>query len=473
MTHQSANTFYQQAHSLLIATPPDHSAALPLLHQAAAAGHAEAAFQLAGCYFHGQGTEADFEAARHWLQQAASAQHPFAHYNLLQWQESDGAPAEPLLPGYIRLAEQDFLPAQIRLLQYYANHGQPQAIEWAKRATEHGHPYAQYYLAQFYQQAAEPDVQAAHALYRQAAAQGFAAAHWQLGNQYRHGQAVARDYAQAAFHFRHAAEQGLVSAQTALAELLLQGGHGLEAAPEQALHWFQTASELQDSDAQAALAEMYLFGKHIERNPAKARQLAEQAARRNHAKALRLLGDIYRYGLSVAADADMAAVYYRRAADQGDMAAHQKLLAAGALGRSADYGRLKQAALQRQAAEHIYQRAFACHYGLGQVQDYAEAARLYLEAAGHGHGKAQTNLGMMYYNGQGMAADSAQAAHWFEAAAKQGDTVAQYNLACLHYHGEGVPRDAAAACRWLQNAIDGGHEQPDALQQLLQQWQAV
>ena len=238
----NAAPLFKQAQALLRQSPPDHSAALPLLHQAAAAGHAEAAFQLAGCYFHGQGTEADLEAARHWLQQAASAQHPFAHYNLLQWQESDGAPAEPLLPGYIRLAEQDFLPAQIRLLQYYANHGQPQAIAWAKRAAEHGHPYAQYYLAQFYQQAAEPDVQAAHALYRQAAAQGFAAAHWQLGNQYRHGQAVARDYAQAAFHFRHAAEQGLVSAQTALAELLLQGGHGLEAAPEQALHWFQTAS---------------------------------------------------------------------------------------------------------------------------------------------------------------------------------------------------------------------------------------
>ena len=66
-----------------------------------------------------------------------------------------------------------------------------------------------------------------------------------------------------------------------------------------------------------------------------------------------------------------------------------------------------------------------------------------------------------------------QAAHWFEAAAGQGDTVAQYNLACLYYHGEGVPLDAAAACRWLQNAIDGGHEQPEALQRLLLQWQAV
>ena len=466
-------THFQKACLLLAEAPPNYTAALPLLTKAAGHGHAEAAFRLAGCYFHGQGTEADLEAARHWLQQAAAAQHPFARYNLLQWQESDGAPAEPLLPDYIRLAEQDFLPAQIRLLQYYADQGQPQAIEWAKRAAGHDHPYAQYYLAQHYQQAAKPDVHTAHALYRQAAAQGFAAAHWQLGNQYRHGQAVARDFTQAAFHFRQAAEQGLVCAQTALAELLLQGGHGLAAAPEQALSWFQTAAGQQDTDAQAALAEMYLLGEHIARNPAKARRLAEQAARRNHPKALRLLGDIYRYGLSVAVNADMADDYYRHAADQGDMAAYQKLLASGALDRSADYDRLKQAALQRQEAEQIYQRAFACHYGLGQAQDYAEAARLYLEAAGHGHSRAQTNLGMMYYNGQGMAADSAQAAHWFEAAAGQGDTVAQYNLACLYYHGEGVPRDAAAACRWLQSAIDGGHEQPETLRRLLRQWQAA
>ena len=33
--------------------------------------------------------------------------------------------------------------------------------------------------------------------------------------------------------------------------------------------------------------------------------------------------------------------------------------------------------------------------------------------------------------------------------------------------------DERPSARWLQNAIDGGHEQPEALQRLLLQWQAV
>ncbi len=150
---------------------------------------------------------------------------------------------------------------------------------------------------------------------------------------------------------------------------------------------------------------MYLFGKHIERNPAKARELAEQAARRNHAKALRLLGDIYRYGLSVAADADMAAVYYRRAADQGDMAAHQSCwppVRSAAAPTMAGSNKPPCSAKRPSAFTNAPLPATTASV---RCKDYAEAARLYLEAAGHGHGKAQTNLGMMYYNGQGMAAD--------------------------------------------------------------------
>ena len=77
----------------------------------------------------------------------------------------------------------------------------------------------------------------------------------------------------------------------------------------------------------------------------------------------------------------------------------------------------------------------------------------------------------MYYNGQGVKKDPARAAHWFEQAAQQGDTKAQYNLACLYHHGYGVKQDNATACRWLQAAIDSGHEDPQALQQLLRSWQ--
>ncbi len=464
MPKHSAQTLFQQAQALLAATPPDYTAALPLLAQAAGKGHTEAAFQLAGCYFHGHGTVVDYTAAEGWLQKAAAADHPYARHNLLQLREHKGEPVSSLLAEYTQLAQQGFLPAQVRLMRHYNDHHHPAALHWTKQAAAQGHPEAQYHLAQYYQTAATPDLPRAHALYRQAAVQGLAGAHWQLGNQYRYGQAVAPDLDQAAHHLRIAAEKDITEAQTALAEILLQQGSN------EALVWFQKAAAQHDSNAHAALAQIYLLGQHVERQYALARRHAEAAARHQHAEALRLLGDIHRYGLGMPADADSARIYYQRAAALGSAAAHQKLLADSALNRQNDYAHAQQNALMQQKAEQDYQAAFASHYGLNRPQDYAAARTLYQEAARQGHGKALTNLGMMAYSGQGCAPDPATAARYFAQAAEQGDPMAQYNLACLYYHGHGVPQNTESACRWLQRAIECGHVQPDALLRLLQQW---
>lgn len=465
MPHSAAESSFAQARLLLQADPPDYAAALPLLTRAAATGHAEAAFQLANCLFYGHGTAADRQTAVALLQQAAAAGHHYAHYNLLQLQEADGAAVKTLLPAYTRMAEAGFLPAQLRLMQYFSDNKHPAAQHWAEKAAAQHHPAAQYWLARHYQHAPRPDLARSHMLYQQAAAQGLAEAHWQLGNQYRHGQAVEQDHAKAIEHLRQAAESGLRGAQTALAELLQQQGEHAAA-----FDWFQRAADHHDPDAHAALAQIYLLGQHTERDPALARRHAEAAAARQHPEALRLLGDIHRYGLGTEADAERARGYYQHAADLGNSAAHQNLLADSALDQHQDYSRTQEAARRQHQAEQTYQAAFACHHGLKRPQDYAAAHRLYLEAAEQGHRKAQTNLGMMHYHGQGCPPDAAAAAYWFARAADQGDPTAQYNLACLHYHGLGVAQNPAAARRLLQHAIECGHPQPEALQQLLQQW---
>ncbi len=467
MPHSDAESRFAQAQTLLQAAPPDYAAALPLLARAAAAGHAEAAFQLAGCYFYGHGITANRQTAVSLLQQAADAGHHHACYNLLQLSEADGTPVKTLLSAYTRLAETGFLPAQLRLMQYFGDHKHPAALHWAEKAAAQHHPAAQYYLARHYQLAPRPDPARAHRLYQQAAAQGLAEAHWQLGNQYRHGQAVEKDRAQAVKHLHQAASDGLIAAQTALAELLQQQGEHAAA-----LTWFQTAAAHHDPDAHAALAQIYLLGRHAERNHTLARRHAEAAAESQQPEALRLLGDIHRYGLDTPADPERARHYYQRAAALGNTAAHQNLLAASALGHHQDYARTQQTALAQQQAEHAYQSALACHYGLNRPQDYAAARRLYLEAAEQGHRKAQTNLGMMHYNGQGCPPDAAAAARWFARAAAQDDPTAQYNLACLYHHGHGIAPNPAAARRLLQRAIECGHPQPEALRQLLQQWAA-
>ena len=84
-------------------------------------------------------------------------------------------------------------------------------------------------------------------------------------------------------------------------------------------------------DAAAALAQHSLTGKLIGRDPLQAMRHTRFAADRRHPEALRIMGDLYRYGLGVKADPHAAHDYYHRAATLGCATAIQKLLSDAAL----------------------------------------------------------------------------------------------------------------------------------------------
>ena len=69
--------------------------------------------------------------------------------------------------------------------------------------------------------------------------------------------------------------------------------------------------------------------------------------------------------------------------------------------------------------------------GVGVVNDYKEAVRLFSLAAQQGHSDAQYNLGLCYQNGIGVVKDYKEAVRLFSLAAQQGDSGAQYNLGLL------------------------------------------
>ncbi len=366
MNAQQYEESFLLAEKLITQDPPDFARAIPLLCEAAEAGHIEAAFQLAGCLIEHHENAQDLAIAVSYLKQAAQAGHPYARYNLLQIEESRGIPIEDLVGAYQELAEEGLAPAQLRLMRLYADNGNDQeAVKWALKAAEQQNPQAQYFLAQYYQYSSSPNLEYSHKLYQQSAAQGFIAAHWQLGLQYKLGQGVAQNPEKAIEHLRIAADYDIVPAQTSLAELLAASN------PAEALEWFEKAAEQGDSNANVALAEIYLLGKNIERDPQKAYQHAKFAADQNDPEGLRLLGDIHRYGLGRAVNADTARQYYQRSADLGNLVAYQKLLSDSALNNQQNYELTKEIALQRQEAERLYKLAFAAHYGLKRQQNYA------------------------------------------------------------------------------------------------------
>ena len=75
--------------------------------------------------------------------------------------------------------------AQHVLIRFYQERNEPQMYHWAQLASVQNSAEAQYCLA--YRHNLKPDFESAVKLYRQAAEQGFAPAHWQLGKMYYRG----------------------------------------------------------------------------------------------------------------------------------------------------------------------------------------------------------------------------------------------------------------------------------------------
>jgi len=127
----------------------------------------------------------------------------------------------------------------------------------------------------------------------------------------------------------------------------------------------------------------------------------------HHANLQYYVGLAYEWGHGIPEDYGRAALWYRKAADQGFAPAQSSL---------------------------------GVMYGIGQgvAKDDAEAAMWFRKAADQGFAAAQYNLGIAYGTGQGVAKDDAEAAMWFRKAADQGFAPAQTILDSLHQGGSSV-----------------------------------
>lgn len=452
MTHAASEVLYRQAVSLLSNRhAADTVCALTLLQQAAGQGHAQAAAELSRVLAGGRPSE--------------TKPDPETTHALLREKEARGIPFAQLLNGYAWLAESGHRAAQLRLLAYHAAQNDGQAPYWAELAAAHGQAEAHLYLAQRQCETEQPNWARAAEHYRAAAEAGSIEADWQLGQIHRHGYGGLLQPDTAAHYLHRAAEAGITAARTALAQVLAAQNR-----PEAIAH-YRTAAEAGDACARAEWAEHLLTGRLCERDFHAALRHAQIAAEAHQPEALRVLGDIYRYGLGVKADTAHAAEYYRQAAEAGSLAAYQKCLSDAALYRPDQYEAIKAAALVCQQAEQHYRRGFALQYALAGRTDLAAARKHYLAASESGHRAACTALGALYEQGRGVRADMAQAAYWYESAAEQGCAEAQYRLALMYREGRGVVCSTALACEWLQTAADNGAGNAAELAALLAEWQ--
>jgi tetratricopeptide (TPR) repeat protein len=94
--------------------------------------------------------------------------------------------------------------------------------------------------------------------------------------------------------------------------------------------------------------------------------------------------------------------------------------------------------------------------GLGTPHDYAKAMDWYRKSADQGFGSAFAGIGQLYHLGNGVPQDYAEARRWFQLAADKGAAFGFVGLGSLYLNGQGVPRDYDKALNYFREGADRG-----------------
>jgi len=322
---------------------------------------------------------------------------------------------------------------RVALAKEIVQHPESDYVVALRKAAELGSAVAERNLGETYKVGAEVarDYQEAVVWYRKAAEHGDVYAQWRLGTMYEYGRGVARDDHQAVAWYRKAADQGHAKAQFNLG-WMYEEGRGMARDDQQAVAWFRKAAEQGNAAAQCELGIMYEDGRGVARDDHQALAWYRKAAEQGNADAQFNLGVMYENGRGVARDHQQAVAWYRKAAEQGNADAQNNL-------------------------------GLMCSNGAGVARDLQQAVAWFRKAAEQGNANAQNNLGLMCSNGAGVARDLQQAVAWFRKAAEQGNADAQFNLASMYANGRGVAQDDQQSLVWLRKAAENGSIQAQRL----------
>jgi TPR repeat protein len=217
-------------------------------------------------------------------------------------------------------------------------------------------------------------------------------------------------------------------------------------------------------DTQTSMTEKFTQAMQLaqQNRYAEALPLLQQLAEQGNAPAQFHLAQLYRDGQGVARNNDQALIWYRKAAEQGQVKAQNYL--GWFYSAAQDYS--PAVAWYRKAAEQGYAEAqynlgWLYAKGRGVVQDNKQAVDWFSKAAQQGYADAQFNLGWMYAKGLGVTRDDGQAIILFGKAAQQGYADAQFNLGLMYAKGLGIAKNDKQAIAWFQKAAQQG--QQDAL----------
>ena len=256
----------------------------------------------------------------------------------------------------------------------------------------------------------------------------------------------------------------ILDTKRAVANLRKNAGDGgepeIRAWAKEAAEWFGKA-EKGDADARYHLGRLYRLGQGLPRDAEMAAEWFRMAANQEQAAAQAELGFAYAQGSGVPKNAAMsrellrlAAAGLPNAAESGDVFA-QTLL-----------GRLyaQGAGCRELKGDLAWRNRKGADPGCLE-KDEGQAAAWLMRAAAQGHADAQARLGVKFLTGieirnegraAGLVRDERQAAEWLRRAGEQGDGAAQFMLGMMYMHGRGLPKDPRQGAEWLRRAEERG-----------------
>jgi TPR repeat protein len=310
---------------------------------------------------------------------------------------------------------------------------------------------------------------------------GDPASQYQVGWHYEHPDAIwgegytesgssPHDYAQAAFWYLKAAEQGYAAAQYDLGDSYLFG-HGLPVDYEQGITWFRKAAEQGYPAAQTDLARFYLNGKFVSQDYAQAVYWYRKAAERGNPDGQAVLSSLYQAGQGVPQDYSEAYFWMSLAAANRELTGTYSFLAKEhADERDRIAAHLTKAELLKvqertrkwvadQATQQSRNDFEAMKQELRQSQSFIHLK----ERADAGSAMEQYEVGFCYEEGDEVPQDYVQAARWYQKSADQGFAAAQYSLGMLYEKNLGVQQNYERAYFWLNLAASAYTEGDDGL----------
>ena len=266
--------------------------------------------------------------------------------------------------------------------------------QWISKAVGQGLPEAMCYLGNMYRigNSVEKDFEKAFEWHQKAIVSGCVESEYALGCMYEQGEGTQPDLSEAVRWYKEAAKHGYVKAQLHLGRVYESTGK--ERDYQEAFVFYQQAAQQKPAEAWQRLASLYEAGKGMEQDFLKAWECYLNAWKAGSEKAYKEAKRLLDEGLAYP-EVSALKEWYRKCIAQG----HREMWY--------DLGKLYE---EGKEGERNLEEAFQCYGIAARTAHVAEA---------------QYALGCMYEQGEGTQPDLQKAVRWYEEAAKQGHVKAQ------------------------------------------------